>query len=55
MLVTSARVSDYVIDILTTREKAKVNKPAVVRKPTTYVYAVICKIPAFNIQQHVDL
>ena len=54
MSVTSARVSDYVIGILTTHVKAKVNRPAVICKLTTYANTVICKIPAFNVQQHAN-
>ena len=44
MSVTSARVSDYVIGILTAREKVNVIRPAEAYGITTCVYAVTYKI-----------
>ena len=53
--VTSARVSDYVIDSEIQCCSAKANKSAAAYGITVLVYAVTCEILVFNIQQHADL
>ena len=54
MSVTSARVSDYVIDITTSRGRMKTNKPAATHRFVVCVYALTCEMVVSNERKYAE-